>query len=488
MTLFSQIFSRTGIHARLLGATLLVIISSTFILGYFGLSMVNRLVSERFDQQIDYMAQHLALNAELGILIDEHSLLDGLARGVLNQKDVAAVEIEDREGRLLADQSRDLKGPFIVVEKEVFLSRTDTGAADLEIIAGSLSGRQIGLVRVKYTREEIKGLAATMAKQFFSLSLGLVVVFCGIFYFISRSLVLPVISLARAARKVSRGDTKVRAVVGKLPETNRLALAFNEMLDSIEQGRDALIKAQDKLSRQAALAEVGKFSMMIAHEVKNPLAIIKSSLDMLKQDMNIPEDNLLLNYTEEELVRLNNLIESFLMFSRPTEPRLVPTDLNLVVEQMVLGFKLQYDSDTLKINLSSPPGECLAMADADLLSRGLSNIMRNACDASMNRGNIHVGVEVTPSFWSVAIKDCGRGFNEDGRDKEILKKIFEPFYTTKAKGTGLGLAFTDQVIKAHGGNISARNHEAGGAVFLVKIPLDIKENPEIRLKEDAKRG
>lgn len=463
------LFSRTGIHARLLGATILVIISSTCILGYFGLSMVNRLVSERFDQQIDYMAQHLAVNAELGILIDEHSMLDGLARGVLNQKDVAGVEIEDLNGRRLADQSRDLAGPFIVVEKEVFLSRTDMGAADLEVIAGSSSGRQIGLVRIKYTREEIKGLARTMARQFFFLSLGLVVVFCGIFFFISRSLVLPVVSLAGAARKVSRGDTTVRAVVGKLPETNRLALAFNEMLDSIEQGRDALIQAQEKLSRQAALAEVGKFSMMIAHEVKNPLAIIKSSLDMLKQDMNIPADNLMLNYTEEELTRLNTLIESFLMFSRPTKPRLVPTDLNQVVEQVVTGFKLQYDSDILKINHSLPSEACIAMADADLLSRGISNIMRNACDASMNKGDIHVDVEVNSPFWTLVIRDCGKGLG-----KADLKEIFEPFYTTKAKGTGLGLAFTDQVVKAHGGKITAENHETIGAVFCVKIPLDLE--------------
>jgi signal transduction histidine kinase len=360
-----------------------------------------------------------------------------------------------------------------VVEKEVLLSRTDTGVADLEIIAGSASGRQIGLVRIKYTREGIKGLAATMAKQFFSLSLGLVVVFCTIFFFISRSLVLPVVSLARVARQVSRGDTTVRAVVGRLPETNRLALAFNEMLDSIEQGRTALIQAQEKLSRQAALAEVGKFSMMIAHEVKNPLAIIKSSLDMLKKDMNIPADNLMLNYTEEELTRLNNLIESFLIFSRPTKPKLVPTDLNQVIEQVVLGFKLQYDSGTLAINYSVPTGVCIAMADADLLSRGLSNILRNACEAINNRGSIHVDVEIESCFWTVSIRDSGKGL-----DREGLKKIFEPFYTTKAKGTGLGLAFTDQVIKAHGGKIIARNHEIGGAVFCVNIPLELKETQQ----------
>lgn len=468
-----------GIRARLLAAAVMVFTSATFILGYSGLGMVNSLVSQRFDQQIDYMAEHLAINAELGILIDEHSLLDGLARSVLNEKDVAGVEIEDSQGRRIAEQTRALKGPFITVEKEVRLSRTETGAADLEIIAGSSGGRRIGLVRIKYTREGINELSAAMAQRFILLSLVLAMIFCVIFFFISRSLVLPVVSLAKVAKEVSRGDISVRAVSGTIPEIRRLALAFNEMLDSIEKGRDALIQAQERLTRQEALAEVGKFSMMIAHEVKNPLAIIKSSLEMLKRDLNIPAENLLLNYTEEELTRLNELIESFLMFSRPAKPKLVPTDLNQVVEQVVVGFKLQYDSDTLSINSSIPPGECLALADADLLTRGLSNIIRNACDASMNKGNIHVDVEIKPACWKVRVRDYGKGISG-----ENMEKLFEPFYTTKAKGTGLGLAFADQVIKAHGGTITAENHEAMGAVFCVKIPLfSLQQKQEDRIAD-----
>ena len=87
------------IHARLLASAVMVITSSTFILGYLGVTMVNSLVSERFDQQINYMAEQLAMNAELGILIDEHSLLEGLARSVLNERDVAGVQIENSEGQ-----------------------------------------------------------------------------------------------------------------------------------------------------------------------------------------------------------------------------------------------------------------------------------------------------------------------------------------------------------------------------------------------------
>lgn len=456
-----------GIHARILVAAMGIITASTFILGYFGLDMVKTLVSQRFDRQIDYMAEHLATNAELGILIDEHSLLNALAKSVLNEKDVVGVEIEDSNGRRLAEQTRAGRGAFFITEKKVHMSRMETDSTDLEIISGSKDKTDIGRVRIKYTREGIKDLTTAMAHRFMLLSLGLAVASCLIFFLISRSLVLPVISLAEVAHQVSQGNRSLRAPLGTLPETRRLALSFNEMLDSMEVARQALLDAQVKLSRQEALAEVGKFSMMIAHEVKNPLAIIKSSLDMLKKDLNIPHDNLLLNYTEEELTRLNELIESFLMFARPTKPKMVATNLNHLVEQVALGFQLQYSSDTLDIKYAIPDKECIALADNDLLSRALSNIIRNACDASRNQGNIDIDVKISHNFWTVHVLDYG-----DGIDQKDLKNMFEPFYTTKATGTGLGLAFADQVVKAHGGTITASSPRDEGALFCMEIPLD----------------
>ena len=455
-----------GIHTRILAAAILIIISSTFILGYFGLDMVKALVSQRFDRQINYMAEHLAANAELGILIDEPTLLNALAKSVLNEKDIIGVEIENKQGILLAQQTRNTNGRFFTTEKKVYLSRNNTNETDLEAITGTKNSGDIGRVRIKYTREGIEELTVTMANRFTLLSLGLALASCLIFFLISRSLVLPVVSLAEVARQVSQGNRSLRAPIGTIPETRRLAISFNEMLDSIEKGRQELLNTQKTLSKQEALAEVGKFSMMIAHEVKNPLAIIKSSLDMLKKDLNIPIDNLLINYTEEELNRLNNLIESFLMFARPTKPQMVETKLNQMVEQVALGFQMQYSKNVLEIKNTIPDEECISMADNDLLSRALSNVIRNACDASRNQGHIDIDVKISQNFWAVHVRDFGEGI-----DQQNMKNLFEPFYTTKATGTGLGLAFADQVLKAHGGTISAHNHRDGGALFCMEIPL-----------------
>ncbi|MDD4073845.1 MAG: two-component sensor histidine kinase, partial [Desulfobacterales bacterium] len=107
-----NLLKNAGIHQRLLMAAVFLISASTFALGYFGLGMINRFVTLRFEQRMDYMAANLAINAELGILIDEKDLLKGLALGLLNEKDIAAVEIENGAGETLVKEAVNFSPPF----------------------------------------------------------------------------------------------------------------------------------------------------------------------------------------------------------------------------------------------------------------------------------------------------------------------------------------------------------------------------------------
>lgn len=453
-----------GIHARVLSAAVLLISASTFTLGYIGVGIINEFVTLRFNQRMDFMTRYLAMNSELGILIDESNILNGLAASLLEESDVAGVEIEDIDKRVLVSVIKNIGGPFKITEKNVVLSEAIEGKISMGLIGQQTASNKIGVVRVKYSTKGIKDLISAMKQRFVLIAIALTLASCVMFYFISRSLVSPIISLAKTARKVSRGNRSTRAASGNTPETKRLADAFNDMLDSIAKGRKTLVQAYEKMAKQETLAEMGKFSMMIAHEVKNPLAIIKSSLQMLKTDLKIPEDNLLLTYAEEEIVRLNDLIESFLVFARPAKPNFDTTDLNRLVYQVITGFEIQYNSENIKINSLISNEPFYAKADFDLLSRGINNIIKNACEANQGKGHVDVSMAVQGKKWSLFIKDQGTGIA-----KEQQKKIFEPFHTTKAKGTGLGLAFADQVIKAHGGYIKAENMEQGGAMFSVTL-------------------
>jgi signal transduction histidine kinase len=461
---------RFGIHFRMLSVAVLLISATTFTMGYLGVTIINQFVTQRFNQRIEFMAEYLALNSELGILIGEKNLLRGLAENMLKEDDIAGVDILDHMDRILVAASRDIRGPFASVEKKVYLSESEEGAAWISRLAGNRDADLIGRVAVTYSVRGIKDLAGRMTARFVYIALALTGLACLIFYVMSRSLVAPLLALADTARKVSSGNRGIRAVHGGTPEINRLADSFNDMLDSLAAGRRTLKQAYEKMARQETLAEVGKFSLMIAHEVKNPLGIIKSSLEMLKSDMKIPEDNMLMNYAEEEIVRLNTLIESFLMFSRPAKPRFETIDLNQMLEQVIMGFEIQHSTDGVRFNCHVPDTPFEAKVDFDLLYRGIGNIIKNACEAGNGKGMVDIHVEMIQEKWQVFITDQGKGIRD--ADK---RKIFEPFFTTKATGTGLGLAFADQVIKAHGGSIRVENVEAGGCRFCITLFSGIHE-------------
>jgi len=456
-----------GFHFRLLLAVFLLICATTFAVGYMGARISHRFVQTRFEDRMSFLAKYLALNAELGVLIDDRTMLKRLATNLLSEQDVIGVAILNARGEELARVSKEFSGPWAGTESSVFLKESrDEIMAFRSAKGGPESRSVIGKVRIRYSLEGMDQILNTMKTRFIWLSAGLACLAGLIFYFLSRSLVAPVSELSRAVGKVAEGDMSLRVTPQGPPETRELASAFNAMLDSLARSRKALEDATHEMVRQKALAEVGKFSLMVAHEVKNPLSIIKSSMDLLKKDPQDPSSETLFFYMEDEIGRLDRLIEDFLSFARPAKPALRPVDLNALLSEIVPRFELQKAGSGLEISLRLPSEPCTTYADADLLKRGLGNVIKNACEANGGKGAVRIAAVLEGGLWKVEIEDEGEGI-----PPEHMDRIFEPFFTTRAKGTGLGLAHVVQVVKAHGGSITAENKEKGGAVFRVELPL-----------------
>ncbi len=454
-----------GIHVRILLATFLLISATTFTLGYIGANISHQFAQRRFVEHISFLAKYLALTAELGILIDDRAMLRRLAVNLMSERDVVGVAILDSHNKELIRVPEATPGPFPVMETPVFLTESREESKAFEYPEGSKDSL-IGKVRIIYSTEGIDQLWATMITYFIWLAGGLTCLAGLIFYFISRSLVAPVKGLARAARRVAQGDRNLRAQPGTLPETRELAVAFNVMLDSLERNRRSLEEAKEQMRRQKTLAEMGKFSLMIAHEFKNPLSIIKSSFDILKKDVALSSDNTLVFYIEDEIMRLNRLIGDFLMFARPAAPSFCPTDLNALLREIVTRFELQKTGTPCEIRSHIPSDPCYASADPDLLIRAIGNVIKNAFEANGDNCVVQVTATRLADTWRAEIADDGEGIAPENIDK-----IFNPFFTTRAKGAGLGLAYASQAIKAHGGVISAENRLEGGALFRVEIPV-----------------
>lgn len=468
------------LNTRALLVTAAVVLISASIVAFFaGTGTLNAFVRDRFDKRMFFLADYLAMNAELGILIDNREMLKGLAENLLNQEDVVRVVIKDQNGESLTDVSafsnmdsgrsrgaghKAGSPERFRAEAQVMLRETGEGSAVFSMQEPSLlREREIGKVVVYYTYTGINLALKGIKNRFYLLSGGLAALVLVMFLMLSRLLVLPLRQLAAATGKVAEGDLRVRVKPGKLPETRELAESFNRMLDALEKSNQALEEANQVIIRQKILAEAGKFSLMIGHEIKNPLGIIKSSLDMLKKDMGLSSGNRMISFMDDEIQRMNRIIEEFLNFARPVNPSPRLTDMNRLISECGYGFGSEKggQGDPVKVNL--PEEACSLYVDPDLLIRAFRNIIKNAIEN--HGGEIVVSVLEEEGRWSCFFADQGPGIPEKDMDR-----IFEPFYTSRTQGTGLGLAFAEHVIRSHGGRIYAENREEGGARFVVTLP------------------
>lgn len=466
-------FKNIGIHARILSVAVIIVCLTTIFMGYSGVSIIKKIAENRFSRQMEFMAEYLAANSELGLLVNQPEQLKSIAEKTLAEDEISKIKIKNTKGLILVDLEKKIKGPFRDITKNV-MTKDIAEASIVDFGNDSPGNKIIGAVELTYSTSSIRTVVLEMKKKLVFTASSFAVLASIVFLLISSSLVSPLSEVVSVAKEVSAGNRNIRAPYGNTPETRRLAASFNHMLDSLAENRAALIKAHDKMSRQESLAELGKFSMMIAHEFKNPLGIIRSSMELMKKDLKNPDENIGYQYAIEEVLRLNELIESFLMFSGPTNPKFCECDLNSVAYQVILGFEIKYSEKNLEIEYEIPDSPFNAEADFNLISRALSNLVKNACEANNEKGIVRIKVDNLEDKWCFSVMDNGAGVKE-----EIKDKIFEPFYTEKAKGTGLGLAFVDHVVKAHGGEINIENLSSGGAAFKITVGSEtIKESKE----------
>ncbi len=228
-----------------------------------------------------------------------------------------------------------------------------------------------------------------------------------------------------------------------------------------------IIHLEDKLKQNEKLAAVGQLAAGIAHEIRNPLASMSASIEMLKtaKDWTEPENKKLMDITLKEIDRLNGLISEFLDFVKPEKFKVKEIDLEVMLNDIVTvaaetkGIK---EVAQIKTKLKT----CKALGNGEKLSQVAWNLILNAAQAIENTGFIEVGCEAsTPQRVRWWVADTGLGMTE-----EVLAHIYEPFFTTKPKGTGLGLPTAYKIIEAHHGEIKVTSTLGKGTCFEIFLP------------------
>ncbi|MBP2681786.1 MAG: Two-component sensor PilS [Candidatus Krumholzibacteriota bacterium] len=226
---------------------------------------------------------------------------------------------------------------------------------------------------------------------------------------------------------------------------------------------------EERMRKADRLAAIGELSAGIAHEIRNPLASISGSIEILYNELELSgDDKHLMELIMKESDRLNKIINDFLEFARLRPPRRRPVEMGKCVDEVAaLLANNPAARNGIDIRVVHADGELTVESDEEQMKQVVVNLAINACEAMTRGGKLAIETRRTPDGQAkITVRDEGPGIGLEAR-----ARLFEPFFTTKEGGTGLGLAIANKIVESHGGTIETRNREEGGAEFSVVIPL-----------------
>jgi two-component system sensor histidine kinase HydH len=276
---------------------------------------------------------------------------------------------------------------------------------------------------------------------------------------VSHAIARPITALTGFARGYMRSKVLQSPPVAQGGEVGELTGAFVQMVRDIDQSQQNLVRA-------SKLAVVGEMSSVIAHEVRTPLGILRSSAQMLQRESGISEEGReMVGFIESETERLNRLVSAMLDTARPRAPSYGAVDMHDLIGKSIAMLGAQADKKQVVVAASlkavRPEIEC----DAEQITQVLLNLLMNGLQILGHGGHIEIATRDDAHTLHIDIADDGPGIDPAERTK-----VFEAFFFQREGGIGLGLAIVQQIVNAHGGEIEAAESRLGGALFRIRLP------------------
>jgi len=254
---------------------------------------------------------------------------------------------------------------------------------------------------------------------------------------------------------------------------------YESLQGLIEGQRSREAEVSSRLRRAEHMASLGELAAGLAHEIKNPLAGIRGVIELLRDESQDESQRNLFEQIVTELDRINRTIHSLLSFARPSLPNRVPTDIAELIEDSLRLIRPNLRKQNIMLEVEVAPDVTRFRLDATHIRHVLVNLVKNAADAIENDGKILVRAITSPdgNDLFISVTDDGPGIPTHLHDK-----IFEPFYSTKFTGTGLGLAVVDSLVSRSGGVIELISEPGRGATFFVLLPDATSESEAVGME------
>jgi len=340
-----------------------------------------------------------------------------------------------------------------------------------ELIARETDGAQRLRALEDKVKEQMQALTVAAESRerrsiLFLIGLSLLTLVVGLVTSIyARRVLAPLGVVTERARAVAGGDLSPRELVSTQDEIGELALTFESMVAAIRRARAELVQAE-------RLATIGKMAAHITHEVRNPLSSIGLNLELLEEELAAsqevdPEAQQLVLAIKSEVDRLSQIAEQYLSAARQPKLKLAVESVEDLVRECHAFIRPELERAGLASRVEADADLPLVAVDEGQLRQALVNLVRNAREASPRDGEIalvvaHAGEDQV----AICVDDEGPGI-----PAKVRSSIFDPFYTTKQRGTGLGLAVTRSIVEAHGGTIRCEERPAGGTRFIIELPV-----------------
>ena len=393
-----------------------------------------------------------------------------------NESIIVYAEAYDDHGQFLLRYEHNIKAKKLTAdltsfsEGAEFVGRSEAfSAGEVIDLIYPITTQQLGLIgylRIGITPQQLLDTLANIEAKV--LKLTALIVVCGILagLWMARKLIRPVLLLNRAV--LAMNEETLGSEIGALGigEIRELSLSFNAMSKKLKEAMLANKAAQDSLIRKEKLYVLGEFSAGLAHEIKNPLTPIKMLIQRAReQQVYLQGEDL--DVIISELNRIDTIVNQFLGLARSSEQNFQKVDINKLIGDVLTitrrkiekaGIDLQFNPSTTALEIQADPGG---------LTQVFINLILNAIQATAQGGWLKIKTALTDADGSATIKieDSGCGI-----PAEQLNRVFDPLFTTKYDGTGLGLAVVWNVIQKHNGHIDIASQPQVGTSITVKLP------------------
>lgn len=449
---------RIGIREKILGMTALTLGGTLVAVAWYDVRASERIVLEARRAEEDLTEAMQVSVQQLGASTepDEALLRDYTKR--LGRTGVRQIEILDPEKKLVAGSHRSAH-TYLIQEQPEGKFAPSTWDILVPVVIGA---DKLGYVQLKMASNDFEELLTSnrdrrMAVNAFAFAAGIILAAV-----IASQITGPLQSLRLAAQRVAKGDLDVELPRGAKDEVGQVVASFEEMIAGLRE-RERLKARLDEAERDAIL---GRVAAGIAHDVRNPLNYLSLAIDHLTATSNSPEAAPIAAQMKKELARANSRIGEFLRLGKPVEVH--PEEVTVKAVLDAVAMPAMTPSHPIRVDADRAG---TVWWDPSVVESILRNLLTNAIQATGAQGQIEItAVDAAAGCVEVHVDDRGPGL-----EASALESVFEPWFTTKTDGVGLGLAIGRRAAREHGGDLVASRREGGGARFTLRLPRDARK-------------